>query len=282
MTQEPTQSFAARISPYVPRMLQQRLASHPDDRAWTAEGTAVFVDVSGFTQLSERLARKGREGSEQIADAIGGSFESILLVAYENGASLLKFGGDSLLLWFERSDHVVRGCRACVLMRRVLRTAGRITLPGAQTTLRMTQGVHSGTFHFFAAGTSHLELLPVGPAWTTVVAMEHAAESGEIVVSARDGGGAARTLPRRRARRGSAPPARPGAARAGDTAHAASADSRRAACPLPAGRGSRARVARQWYPGASARHDRLRADRAHRRVTSSSTARLPRPTRSIA
>ena len=165
-------------------MLQQRLAVQPGERCWTAEGTAVFVDISGFTKLSERLARKGREGSEQIADAIGGSFESILLVAYENGASLLKFGGDSLLLWFDRSDHVVRGCRACVLMRRALRTAGRITIPGAQATLRMSQGVHSGRFHFFAAGTSHLELLTIGPAWTTVVAMEKAAKSGEILVSA--------------------------------------------------------------------------------------------------
>ena len=52
-------------------MLQQRLASHPEDRAWTAEGTAVFVDVSGFTRLSEQLARKGREGSEQITEVIG-------------------------------------------------------------------------------------------------------------------------------------------------------------------------------------------------------------------
>jgi class 3 adenylate cyclase/tetratricopeptide (TPR) repeat protein len=165
-------------------MLQKRLAAGNAERCWTAEGTAVFVDISGFTKLSERLARMGREGSEQIADAIGGSFESILLVAYQNGASLLKFGGDSLLLWFDRPDHAMRGCRACVSMRRVLRTAGRIEVPGARVTLRMSQGVHSGLFHFFSAGTSHLELLPIGPSWTEVVAMEKAAQSGEIVVSA--------------------------------------------------------------------------------------------------
>ena len=65
------------------------------------DGTALFADVSGFTELSEQLARKGREGAEQITDTIGGSFASILKVAYENGASLLKFGGDALLLWFQ-------------------------------------------------------------------------------------------------------------------------------------------------------------------------------------
>ena len=61
-------------------------------RSGRADGTAAFVDISGFTKLSERLARKGREGAEQITEAIGGSFESILEVAYDNGGSLLKFG----------------------------------------------------------------------------------------------------------------------------------------------------------------------------------------------
>src|SRR5262249_51527287 len=124
-----------RASLYVPRILQQHLVEDPNSRWWTAEGTTAFVDISGFTKLSERLARKGREGAEQITEAIGASFESILFVAYENGGSLLKFGGDALLLWFEGEGHAGRACRAAVLMRRVLRTAGRIEVPGAKVTL---------------------------------------------------------------------------------------------------------------------------------------------------
>ena len=174
---------AERASRYVPRILQQHLVDDPGSRCWTDDGTAAFVDISGFTKLSERLARKGREGAEQISEAIGGSFESILLVAYENGGSLLKFGGDALLLWFEGEGHAARACRATVLMRRVLRDVGRIEVPGAKVTLRMSQGVHSGRFHFFAVGTSHLEFLPTGPGWSRLVAMEHAADAGEILVS---------------------------------------------------------------------------------------------------
>jgi len=174
---------ADRVSLYVPRIFQHHLIADPAGQWWTAEGTAAFVDISGFTQLSERLARKGREGSEQIADAIGKSFEALLLVAYENGAGLLKFGGDALLLWFQDAGHTARACRSTVLMRRVLRDVGRIGVPGAKVTLRMSQAVHSGHFHFFAVGESHLELLPVGPAWSRVVALEHEANAGEILVS---------------------------------------------------------------------------------------------------
>ncbi len=174
---------ANRIGLYLPRILQQHLADAPSERWWIADGTVAFVDISGFTKLSERLARKGREGSEQITDVIGSSFEAILAVAYENGASLLKFGGDALLLWFQDAGHAARACRAAILMRRVLRDVGRIEVPGAKVTLRMSQGVHSGRFNFFAVGTSHLELLPTGPAWSRAVTMEHEAAAGEILIS---------------------------------------------------------------------------------------------------
>jgi class 3 adenylate cyclase/tetratricopeptide (TPR) repeat protein len=175
---------AERASVYVPRILQQHLVDDPAGRCWTDDGSAAFVDISGFTQLAEQLARKGREGAEQITDVIGASFESILQSAYDNGASLLKFGGDALLLWFDGEGHPAHACRAAVLMRQVLHDVGRIELPDAKVTLQMSQGVHSGRFHFFAVGTSHLELLTTGPAWSRLVAMEHGADADEIVVSA--------------------------------------------------------------------------------------------------
>ncbi|MBK7743754.1 MAG: tetratricopeptide repeat protein [Betaproteobacteria bacterium] len=176
-------SGAQRVALYVPRILQQHLGAGAPQRSWMREGSAAFVDISGFTALSEQLARKGREGAEQIAETIGGSFEHVLQVAYASGGSLLKFGGDALLLWFEGDAHVVRASQAAVLMRRKLDEVGRIDPPDAQVPLRMSQGVHSGLFHFFAVGTTHVELLPTGPGWSRLVAMEQAASAGEILLS---------------------------------------------------------------------------------------------------
>jgi class 3 adenylate cyclase/tetratricopeptide (TPR) repeat protein len=170
--------------PYVPRMLLQHLATDTTRRTWTSEGTAAFIDVSGFTKLSELLARKGREGAEHIADTIGHVFESMLSIAYARGGSLLKFGGDSLLLWFDGEAHAVRACHTALLMRRVLATVGRIDVGDTTIALRMSQGVHSDHFDFFAVGNAHWDLLPVGVAWTRLVAIQHAAEADEIAVSA--------------------------------------------------------------------------------------------------
>jgi len=152
-----------RAGLYVPRVLQQHLADDPLRQAWSAEGTAVFADVSGFTKLSEALAQKGREGAEQITETIEHVFGVLLGVAYDRGGTLLKFGGDALLLWFQGEHHAVRACGAAACIRAILHDVGTIELPDVTVTLRISQGVHTGRFEFFAVGTSHRELLPVGP-----------------------------------------------------------------------------------------------------------------------
>ena len=146
-------------------------------------GTVVFVDISGFTKLSERLAKHGKEGAEQVTEAIETCFTDLLAVAYSNGGGLIKFGGDALLLLFQGEGHEAMACRSAVWMRRSLREVGRIDLPGARVQLRMSVGAHTGTFHLFLAGTSHRELIAAGPAWTRTVEMEHAADAGEILIS---------------------------------------------------------------------------------------------------
>ena len=172
-----------RIVPYLPRLLIEWLKDSPDRRSQQVEGTIAFVDVSGFTKLSERLAKRGKVGAEELTDAIGSCFAHLLAIAYENGGGLIKFGGDALLLLFTGDRHQGRACHAAIGMRRALRQVGRLDVSGHRVQLRMSVGVHTGTFEFFLVGRSHRELIVTGPAATQCVAMEGTAEAGEIVVS---------------------------------------------------------------------------------------------------
>ncbi|HZP31260.1 MAG TPA: adenylate/guanylate cyclase domain-containing protein, partial [Acidimicrobiia bacterium] len=171
------------LAPYLPRLVIDWIADDFDRTYQEIEGSVTFVDVSGFTNLSERLAKRGKVGAEDLADAIGSCFTQLLAVAYAEGGGLLKFGGDALLLLFTGPDHEARACRAAVAMRKELRTAGRLDVSGARVQLRMSAGVHSGLFHLFLVGESHREFIITGPAASTTVAMEGAADAGEIVVS---------------------------------------------------------------------------------------------------
>jgi len=148
------------------------------------DGTLVFVDISGFTAMSERLARFGKVGAEEVTEVLGGCFEGLLGVAYPLGGRLIKFGGDALLLLFDGDRHEGRAINAAVGMQQAMRTLGRVKTSAENMTLRMSIGAHSGEFHFFLVGDSHRELILTGPAATETVEMEGAAEATEIVVSA--------------------------------------------------------------------------------------------------
>jgi class 3 adenylate cyclase/tetratricopeptide (TPR) repeat protein len=171
------------LLPFLPRLLVNWLAEGPQDLHRTVDGSIAFVDISGFTKLSERLARLGKVGSEELTDAIGTCFARLLGVAYGNGGGLIKFGGDALLLLFTGPDHPIRACRAAVGMRRALREIGAISSAAGRVTLRMSVGVHSGAFEFFLVGRSHRELIITGPAASETVSMESTADAGEIVIS---------------------------------------------------------------------------------------------------
>lgn len=173
------------LASYVPRVARTWLdGEDASDLHRRVEGTVVFVDVSGFTRMSERLARFGRVGAEHVTDIIRSCFGRLLTEAYDFGATLLKFGGDALLLFFWGEDHARRAAAAAFSMRAALRATSTYDTDAGRVELKMTVGVHSGDFDFFLVGGSHRELVLAGPTATAAVAVEESARTGEIVISA--------------------------------------------------------------------------------------------------
>lgn len=171
------------LLPYVPRLAIEWMHGAADVTSLALPGSMVFVDISGFTKMSERLARRGKIGAEEVTEVMNTTFGGLLEVAYANGGGLLKFGGDALLLFFRGDGHPARAARAAARMRRRLRETGRIKTSAGLVTLRMSVGVHSGDFHFFLAGATHRELIVAGPAASRTVQMESAAEAGDVLLS---------------------------------------------------------------------------------------------------
>ncbi len=183
-----------RITPYLPRLVIDWIRDEPAVLARRLDGTIVFIDVSGFTKLSERLARAGNVGAEELAETIGSTFSELLTVAYANGGGLVKFGGDALFLFFSGEHHASRACASAIGMRATLRDQGTLTVLGQHVRLRMSIGVHTAGFEFFLVGNSHRELVAAGPGISAVAELEGAAEAGEILISPETAGLIARSL----------------------------------------------------------------------------------------
>ncbi len=171
------------LDPYVPR-IASNWDVHAAGSLWRpVDGSLVFVDISGFTNLSERLARRGRIGAEELTGVLNRVFGNMLEIVFDRGGSLLKFGGDALLLLFDTADHVIQACAATIEMRRALRDASREKTSVGRIDLKMSSGIHTGSVDFFLVGDSHRELIVTGPAASLTTEMEGTADAGEIVVS---------------------------------------------------------------------------------------------------
>ena len=101
------------LRPFVPRIAVDWLRDTPAERAQCFEGTLVFADISGFTDLTEALAKRGREGAEEIAGVVDAAFAELIRQAYAHHADLLKFGGDAILLLFRGDGSRTARGRRC-------------------------------------------------------------------------------------------------------------------------------------------------------------------------
>ncbi|MGN6599300.1 MAG: adenylate/guanylate cyclase domain-containing protein, partial [Actinomycetes bacterium] len=174
---------AQRLLPYVSTLALAWLRDHPDQQHQQVSGSLAFVDISGFTALTEKLARSGKAGAEELTEILDATFAQLLDVAYTYGAQLIKWGGDAVLLLYTEDGHEGRACRAAAERRALLRRLGRLSTSVGRATLRMSVGISSGEFDFFLVGARHRELLIAGPRASEAARLESVAVAGQILIS---------------------------------------------------------------------------------------------------
>ncbi len=181
-TMQRAAAFDAR--PFTSRWVADWVRDRPDERHRRLDPAALlFLDISGFTAMSEMLADLGRIGAEEVREVVNKTFTDLLDIAYANGASLLKFGGDALLLLFVGEDAHLAASVTAWDVRAALHGANPVTTAGGQLDLDLTIGVHAGAVDLFLVGDLHRELVVAGPAATAVIETEGAADKGQVLVS---------------------------------------------------------------------------------------------------
>jgi class 3 adenylate cyclase/predicted ATPase len=171
------------LSVYLPNLAASWPELTPAARSRTLQGTLAFVDISGFTRLTELLSAGGKAGAEELTGHLDAIFGDLVDIAYAHGGELIKWGGDAVLLWYDGEQHAERAVTAAWLMQRSMRRIGRLTTSAGRVALQMSVGIHSGDVHFFSVGSLHRELVVTGPAATRTAHLEGIAEAGEIVIS---------------------------------------------------------------------------------------------------
>ena len=154
------------------------------------QGAFLFVDVSGFTPLSERLSKQGRAGAEQVTTIINSLFHELVSILFQHGGSLLKFGGDALLGLFSANDEAemaagaLHAAQAAVAMQAIMEKFAAIEAAGETSALRIKCGLSAGQFFAAQIGTaSQMAFITTGHTVNRAEQAEGHAQPGDIILA---------------------------------------------------------------------------------------------------
>lgn len=177
-----SRSFAA----YLPQDRRAALAQGADLPALAA-GTLLFADISGFTPLTERLARElgPRRGAEALTRLLNTLYTRIITVVDAHGGSVIGFSGDAITCWFttrstlgERapSESALRAVACAAGVQQAVTTLAHMeAADGVPAGLAVKIALASGPVRRFVVGDPAIQRIDV-VAGATVDAMAHLGE----------------------------------------------------------------------------------------------------------
>ena len=72
------------------------------------EVITMFMDISGFTAMTERLMNEGKEGAEVLSSILNGVFEPVIDAVYNRGGFISTFAGDAFTAIFSKDIEPVK------------------------------------------------------------------------------------------------------------------------------------------------------------------------------
>lgn len=155
------------------------------------EGAALFVDISGFTPLTEALAQAfgPRRGVDLLCQQINAVYEALIAIVEAYDGSVITFAGDAITCWFDNGYRVGSGTRRAVAcaheMQAVMAKFAALEHPaGGTLALTIKVGCASGRARRFSVGDPQFSQFDVlaGATVDRMAAAERLAHAGEVVV----------------------------------------------------------------------------------------------------
>ncbi len=184
-----------RIIPYVPPYWVRQAFADPEHTLVGREGriyaAVLFVDISGFTTISEALSRRGREGVEELSAILDRYFTAMAEPVVALGGEVVKFAGDSLIVLFPApSDgseaHLGAALHCSLRMQKAMARFSQVHTSAGTFPLRMKIGIGEGAIYNTTVGDEEKGMQPVfaGRPLARCMQAEDHAGAGEIVADA--------------------------------------------------------------------------------------------------
>jgi predicted ATPase/class 3 adenylate cyclase len=194
-------TLAAYVPPNIIRDTLTEANPAPPTTAWSDrfEAAVLFADVSGFTPLTEALARKGAEGPEELTRLLNTYFSRMIDLIEGEGGEVVKFSGDAVTVLFPASTALPPGAdtgqglacatrrakQAAEAMQAAMVEFATIETSAGPVALGMKIGIGAGEILAILVGGvfNRWEYVIAGDPLRQVAEAEHQAERGDVILS---------------------------------------------------------------------------------------------------
>lgn len=145
----------------------------------TIDGSVVFLDISGFTAISER------EPADVVVRLINKYFDVIVKEIIAQGGYVDKFMGDAVMAVFRGEYHLDRAVEAALAVRTQIGTIEE-TLSQQSFLPKVAIGINSGEMvsgNIGSASLRRLDYTVIGDTVNTAQRLQSAARPGQILVT---------------------------------------------------------------------------------------------------
>lgn len=152
----------------------------------TVRGSGLFADISGFTPLTEALARAlgPKRGAEALVDNLNRILEALIGDLHRFGGEVIYFSGDAITCWIDGDDG--SAAVSCALqMQQTMAEIGQVEIASDVVVLSLKVAVATGKARRFVVGDPELQLIEVlaGSLIDDLAAAEQVAERGDSILS---------------------------------------------------------------------------------------------------
>jgi class 3 adenylate cyclase/tetratricopeptide (TPR) repeat protein len=181
----------ALLQAFAPGLVARRLRhDHEPPREPRSEllhAAVLFSDISGFTALTERLARRGARGAEDVKEVINGCFGPLIDLIARHGGEVEKFAGDATVaIWpadseAELPQAILCAAQCCLEIQQELDGLQM----GEDFQLRLRLALTAGSAWLATTGgvDGRWETLVTGDALQQITPAIRQAAPGDIVIS---------------------------------------------------------------------------------------------------
>jgi len=145
----------------------------------TLEGTVAFIDICGFTAISET------EPADKVVNMLNAYFDIIVKEIINQEGIVDKFLGDAVMASFKGDYHIDRALDACLAIRNSIKSAN-IGIGISKFKPEVSIGINSGEMIWGNIGSAALKRLDytvIGDPVNVAARLQAAADKGQILIT---------------------------------------------------------------------------------------------------